>query len=116
MATVFPFNYVNRRGIPLLESNAVTVNTDNVSIALPNNAFRFLNDKGILLFRLNSAIPAGTTTTLPIVFSVNNFTQSLTNVGGTAITVAQLPGTGVYSIYYDKTANLMQLLTGLIPT
>lgn len=114
MATVFPFNYVNRRGIPLIESNSVTVNTDNVSIALPNNAFRFLDDRGILLFRLNSAIPTGTTTTLPIVFSVNNITQPLTNVGGAAITVAQLPGTGVYAIYYDKTANLMQLLTGQI--
>lgn len=113
--TVYPFNFVNRRGIPLIESSTIAVNDDNVVITLPHRAFRFLNDKGIFLFRLNQAIPEGTTETLPIVFSVNEFTQPLTNVGGTAITVEQLPGAGVYVIYYDKDCNLMQLLTTQIP-
>ena len=113
--TTYPFNFVNRRGIPLLESSSITVNDDNVVFALPDRAFRFLNDKGIILFRLNQAIPADTTGTLPIVFSVNDFTQPLTNIGGTPITAAQILGAGVYVIYYDKDANLMQLLTTQIP-
>jgi hypothetical protein len=98
----------------MLESNSVTVGTDNVVITLPNRSFRWLNDKGVVLFRLNQPIPEGTTETLPVVFSSNDFTQPLTNVGGTAITVAQVTGTGVYLIYYDKNANLMQLLTNEI--
>lgn len=114
--TLYPFNYVNRRGIPAIETSSITVNDDNVVLGLPDRAFRFLNDKGVMLLRLNQAIPAGTTDTLPIVFSVNDFTQPLTNVGGTPITVAQMPGAGVYTIYYDKNANLMQLLTTQIPT
>lgn len=114
-STNFPFNFSNRRGIPLIESSAITVNTDNVVIGLPDRVFRWLNDKGIILFRLNQTIPTGTTATLPILFSANEFTQPLTNVGGTAITVAQIPGPGVYLIYYDKGANLMQLLTTEIP-
>jgi hypothetical protein len=114
-STRYPFNFCNRNGIPMVESNSVTVGTDNVVITLPNRVFRWLNDKGVILFRLNQSIPAGTTTTLPIVFSANDFTQPLTNLGGEAITVAQLPSTGVYMIYYDKNSNLMQLLTTEIP-
>lgn len=82
---------------------------------IANKSFRWLNQKGVILFRLNQPIPDGTTGTLPVVFSSNDFTQPLTNVGGTAITAAQVTGTGVYLIYYDKDANLMQLLTTEIP-
>lgn len=113
-STRYPINFCNRNGIPMLESSSVTVGTDSVVITLPNGAFRWLNDKGVVLFRLNQPIPEGTTETLPVVFSSNDFTQPLTNVGGTAITVAQVTGTGVYLIYYDKNANLMQLLTNEI--
>ena len=114
-STQYPFNFSNRRGIPLIETNSVTVTDTNVVLMLPNRAFRQLNDKGLVLIKLSQAIPDGTTATLPILFSANNFTQPLTNVGGTAITVAQIPNTGVYLIYYDKDANLMQLLTTAIP-
>lgn len=114
-STNYPFNFCNRNGIPMLESSSVTVNDDSVLIQLPNRSFRWLNQKGIILFRLNQAIPTGTMGTLPIVFSTNDFTQALTNLGGDPITVAQVPSTGVYIIYYDKDANLMQLLTSQIP-
>lgn len=115
MGTNFPYNFCNRVGIPLFESANITVNTDNVTIDLTNRAFRWLNQKGVILFRLNQEIPA-TGDTLPVLFSVNDFTQPLTNIGGDTITGSQLPGTGVYFIYYDKDANLMQLLTTQIPS
>lgn len=114
-STRYPFNFCNRNGIPMIETNSVTVTDDNVVLTLPNRSFRWLNDKGIILFRLNQSIPTGTTATLPIVFSANDFVQPLTNLGGEAITVAQLPSTGVYLIYYSKDNNLMQLLTTEIP-
>lgn len=114
-STRYPFNFCNRNGIPMIESNSVVVTEAAVTINLPNRVFRWLNDKGIVLFRLNQAIPTGTTDTLPIIFQANDFTQPLTNLGGEAITVAQVPATGVYMIYYDKDANLMQLLTTQIP-
>lgn len=114
-STRYPYNFCNRNGIPMIETTSVTVGTDNVVLNLPNRVFRWLNDKGVVLLRLNQTIPTGTTTTLPIVFSANDFTQPLTNVGGEEITVAQIPATGVYLIYYDKDSNLMQLLTTQIP-
>ena len=102
--TNYPFNFANRNGIPMLESNSVEVTDTNVVINIPNRAFRFLNGTGILLFRLNTEI---TNTSLPILFSSNSFTQPLTNVGGTTATGTDISQTGVYEIYYD---NLMQLL------
>ena len=113
--TNYPLNFSNRRGIPMLETTSVTVTDDNVVLNLPNRSFRWLNQKGVILLRLNQPIPEGTTATLPVLFSSNEFTQPLTNIGGTAITAGQITGTGVYLIYYDKDANLMQLLTTSIP-
>ena len=106
--TNYPFNFANRNGIPMLESNSVTVTTENVVISLPNRAFRFLNGTGLILFRLNTGI---TNTSLPIIFSSNEFTQPLTLVGGDVATGTVLSDTGIYLIYYDKNANLMQLMT-----
>ena len=114
MGTNFPMNFINRLGIPLIESANVEVNDTNVVITLADRSFRYLNQKGTILFRLNQEIPTAGNT-LPVVFSVNDFTQSLVNVGNTAIVGSNLPGMGVYFIYYDKDANLMQLLTTQIP-
>ena len=108
--TNYPFNFANRNGIPMLESSSVSVTDTNVVINIPNRAFRFLNGTGIILFRLNTEI---TNTTLPIIFSSNNFTQPLTIVGGDAATGTNIAGVGVYIIYYDKNANLMQLCSQL---
>lgn len=115
-STNYPFNFCNRRGIPMIETKSVTVTDDNVVLTLPNRSFRWLNDRGIFLLKLSQTIPTGTTATLPIVFSANDYTQPLTNLGGDAITVAQIPSTGVYLAYYDKGASVMQLLTTEIPT
>jgi len=102
--TNFPFNFANKMGIPMIESSSVNVTDTNVLINIPNRAFRFLNGTGLILFRLNTEI---TNTTLPILFSSNDFTQPLTLVGGTAATGTDFSAVGIYIIYYDKNANLM---------
>lgn len=105
--TNYPFNFANRNGIPMLESNSVTTDSTNVIISIPNRAFRFLNGTGLILFRLNTEI---TNTSLPILFSSNEFTQPLTTVGGEAATGANFSAVGIYLIYYDKNSNLMQIV------
>ena len=105
--TNYPFNFANKMGIPMIESSSVNVTDTNVVINIPNRAFRFLSGTGLILFRLNTEI---TDTTLPILFSSNEFTQPLTLVGGTAATGTDIASIGVYIIYYDKNANLMQLI------
>ena len=106
--TNYPFNFANKMGIPMIESSSVNVTDTNVVINIPNRAFRFLSGTGLILFRLNTEI---TNTTLPILFSSNEFPQPLTLVGGVAATGADIAAVGVYIIYYDKNANLMQLIS-----
>lgn len=109
-STNYPFNFANRNGIPMIESNSVSVTDTNVIINIPNRAFRFLNGTGLILFRLNTVIPESAAS-LPILLASNNFTQPLTLVGGEAATGEQMSGVGVYQIYYAKCSNTMQLMT-----
>lgn len=118
-SVLYPFNFVNRRGIPTIESSAIEITDSQVIITIANRAFRFLDDRGIFLFRLNQPIPEGNDT-LPVIFSwtgfQQTFTQPLTLVGGSPATEEELEGTGVYIIYYDKACNLLQLMTNGIGT
>lgn len=70
--------------------------------------------RGLLIVRLNQAIPTGTTTTLPVVFtSSGGNPQRLTGFNGADITVAQISGTGIYLCWFEHTTNTLQLLTGI---
>ena len=106
-----PFYFSNRRGVPKVDVQGVNVTDTNVQFALPNFAFRFLPENGLVLIRIGIAIPTGTTATLPLVFTSNDATQVLTKVGGVELTVADVPSTGIYLFFYDKTGNVMQLLS-----
>lgn len=106
-----PFYFSNRRGVPKIDVQSINVTGTNVELVLPNNAFRFLPENGLVLIRIGVAIPTGTTATLPLVFTSNDATQVLTKVGGVELTVADVPSTGIYLFFYDKTGNVMQLLS-----
>lgn len=108
--TNYPGNFSNVRGIPMIASVSVEVTADNAVIGIPRRAFRGLADSGIFAFRLTQEIPSGGAA-LPVVFSSSEFLQTLTTVGGTAATGAQVTPAGIYLIWYDKCASSMQLLT-----
>lgn len=62
---VFPFQYVNRRGIPVLKTTGVTVETTGVVFSFPNHAFANSWYRGLVLVELVQEIPAGTTEHFP---------------------------------------------------
>ena len=95
MAWIYPFAWVNRRGSAAIASQGVTVNTDY---------------RGTIFVNLRNAIPSGTTTTLPILFETNGVTQAVTKVGGEALTVADITGTGIYQFWFERDTNTLQLL------
>lgn len=100
----FPiYFYANRGGIPRIESQSVTVGTSNVAFSFSSNVQFSRNFSGLILVKLAQAIPSGTTTTLPIVFtSVDGGTKTLYGYDGTAKTVADITGTGIYLVYYEN--------------
>ena len=84
-------------GIPTLSSNSVSVGTTNVSFDFTSHRNVGRPYRGLVIVRLAQAIPTGTTATLPIQFtSDGGSAQAVTTFNGDPVTVADIPGTGVY--------------------
>lgn len=111
---VFPFNFMNRRGIPAIRSTGVTVGTSNVTFSFSPHSFSNVWGSGLVLIDLAQAIPSGTTGTLPIVFETNGVEQAVTTYGNSTVVVADFTGVGVYLFFYDKPSNTLQLMTGVV--
>ena len=71
--------------------------------------------RGLLIVRLQQAIPDGTTGTIPISFTSDGSNPvPLTGFNGEPVTAASIPGTGIYICWYERTTNTLQLLTGIV--
>ena len=102
-----PILATNAGGIPYIVSTNTTVGTDTVNIAL---SLRRIQPVGYLTIRLATAIPAGTTDTLPVTLTLNGTTRNLTLLDGTPVTVANLiGGTGVITVFNDRFNGILQL-------
>ena len=106
---------VNQSGIPALRSLSVTVGTGDVRFDFNNHRNVGRPFRGLLIINLAQVIPAGTTDTLPVVFtSGGGNVAELTTFNGDPVTVADIPGTGIYLFWYESQTDSLQLLTGAI--
>lgn len=103
-----PFILVNRRGSLLLPTTGLTVSATAATFTLPS--YRVSSPRGTMLIKISQAFPDGATSTLPIVFTANGGTQAATKAGGDPLTIADIPGAGVYEFYYDRESSTLQLL------
>lgn len=106
------FPSIGRNNANTLPSVGVNVGTTAVTIELPNHAFRGRDYVGGFFIVLRQEIPAGTTGTLPVLIGTNGDTRPLKTYGGEPVTVANLAGTGVYLIHYNKYTNDLFLVSG----
>lgn len=109
-----PYTWVNRNGSAAIASTSVKVNTSDVVFTFKNHAFVNANYRGTIFVNLRQAIPTGTTGTLPILFETNGTTQAVTKFNGDALTVADVPGTGVVQLWFERDTNTLQLMTGIV--
>lgn len=106
---------VNVNGIPTLSSNSVSVGTAQVAFDFNNHRNVGRPFRGLIIIRLAQAIPTGTTATLPIVFtSDGGNTQALTKENGEPVTVADIPGTGIYILWFESQINTLQVPNTLV--
>ena len=106
---------INQSGIPALRSLSVTVGTADVRFDFNNHRNVGRPFRGLLVINLAQVIPAGTTTTLPVVFtSGGGSVAELTTFNGDPVTVADIPGTGIYLAWYESQTDSLQLLTGAL--
>ena len=104
---------VNQSGIPALRSLSVTVGTSDVRFDFNNHRNVGRPFRGLLIINLAQVIPAGTTGTLPIVFtSGGGNVASVTTYNGEAVTAANITGTGIYLFWYESSTDTLQLITG----
>ena len=109
-----PFLYpsLGRNNLNTLPSVNVKVGTESVTIELPNHAFFRRNYVGSFFLNLRTAIPAGTTATLPVLIGTNGDTRQLMETEGTPATVANFAGAGIYEIHYNRYTNELYLVNG----
>lgn len=106
---------VNQFGIPTISSNSISVGTTQVAFDFNNHPTVGQPFRGLVIIRLNQSIPEGSTTTLPIVFtSDSSNVVNLIGFNGENVTVADIPGTGIYLVFVDSQSNTVQLLTGIV--
>ena len=101
----------NAGGVPYISVSNVTVGTESVDLAL---GFRRISPIGYLTIRLATPIPADATTTLPITLTLNGTTRALTQYDGTAVTVEQLIGGSVFTVFNDRFNGLLVLTSRVI--
>lgn len=99
----------NRNTIPSVN---VTVGTENITIEIPNHAFYRRNFVGSFFLNLRTAIPSGTTGTLPVLIGTNGDTRPLMETEGVPVTAANLAGAGIYEIHYNKYTDELYLVNG----
>lgn len=94
-----------------LRSISVTVTANDVQFVFRNRPNWGRPYFGGLYAFLAQAIPTGTTATLPIVFTSDGGVPTpVVGLDDVPITVADIPGTGVYHLFYDQSAGRLQLI------
>lgn len=113
---LLPFNInVNVGGVPALRSTSVTVSTTDVRFDFNSHRNVGRPFVGIVAVQLAQSIPTGTTGTLPIIFTTEGGNPAnLTTFNGANVTVADIPGTGVFLVWVDSQSGVVQLLTGIV--
>lgn len=101
----------NINGIPYISVRSINVTTENVNL---NLGYAPIQPVCYMTVRVGSAIPTGTTGTLPIQITLNGGTRTLTTFGGTAVTAADIAGTGVLTVFYDRFNDVLQLVTSIV--
>lgn len=109
---IIPFNRRGIFGISTVGTPAVT--TTAVTFNFESHPYVNAPYNGILLVRITTAIPTGTTGTLPVFFMTgNNTSRAVTKVGGVPLTAADIPTTGYYLMFYDSNSGVLEMISAV---
>lgn len=102
---------VNINGIPAIRSLSVAVGTTDVRFDFNNHRNVGRPFRGLIVINLAQAIPTGTAETLPIMFTSDGGNSvPLVGYNGNPITVADIPGTGIYLVWFESQTGTLQLI------
>lgn len=105
--------FVNRGGIPCLETVGVELTTSAETFSFNSHHNIGMNFQGLFAVKV-SGTPTAPGTAVPINFTtigVNGSTVPVYTASGAALTTANWPGNGVYLFWYDRTTNITRLMS-----
>lgn len=114
MAT--PIIAFNRKGLFGIETvGTPTVTADDVTFNFESHPYANVPYNGALIVRITTAIPTGTTGTLPVYFKTgSNPRVAVTKVGGVPLTAADVPSTGYFLFFYDYRTGVVEAFSSVI--
>lgn len=108
--------WTNTNNPGALRSIGVTVTATEVRFSFNNPVNGVRPYFSGLYAYLAQEIPAGTTATLPIVFTSGGGNPTpVVGINDVPITVADIAGVGVYHLFYDQRAGRLQLIAPYTP-
>lgn len=123
LAKRYPIQWINKRGIALLPTIGVSVDTTAETVTLQLCPWRWkqLCKEGLFLLRLANEIPTSAATFAVQISTKSNITSTfvsnnpLLNGNGDAVVGSELSNGNYYLVYYNKCSGMFQLVN-YIPT
>lgn len=109
--------FVNSNGIPCIEDTGVALTTTAATFSFNRHPFVGNNFSGLILVKITSTFtaPATPVNIQFVTTGVSNSTQTVYKFDGTtALTTADWPGPGIYLMMYDRDADRLVTLTGIV--
>lgn len=110
--TLMPFPSIGKSNQNTLPVLSIKVSTGNVTLELPDHAYKNRPYVGGFYIHLREPIPAGTTGTLPVFVGTNGDIRPLMAYGDIPVTAGNISGAGIYEIHYNKYTNELYLVNG----
>lgn len=105
-------NFVNSRGLPVLESIRATLTTTGLTFTFNNHPYVNNYFQGLFIVKLTGT-PTAPSTAVPVYFDTDGVSGSsvaLNDTNATAITTGTFSGDGVYLCFYDRTTNVLRII------
>lgn len=108
--------FVNRNGIPCIQSNGVNLTTTAATFSFDPHPFVGSRFAGLIAVKIRDGFTSPTTA-VPIQFTttgVPNSTMTLQGYGNQVVSTADWAGQGIYLAFYDSDTRELHLVSGIV--
>lgn len=105
--------FINRFGIPSMETIKATLTTTGLTYTFNNHPFVHDNFQGFFVVKV-SGTPSAPQSAVNVYFDTDGIEGSsvpVYNAAGTQLTTGTFPGNGVFLFFYDRTTDMLRLMT-----
>ncbi len=111
MATIAPYFFCNKNGIPCIESQSANLTTTSCTYMFKNHPFLNNNYQGFVAVKIAQKVTAPSTA-VPVMFDTIGATSPIQvkTRDNTAVDTTDINAVGVYLCFFDRSTNTLQLI------